>query len=50
MEIPDDVTWDEETQEFMRSYWRSEFCPVASQLLSRVEGCQGDLIPIDKAS
>lgn len=48
MEIPDDVSWDEETQEFMRSYWKTEFCPVASQLLARVEQCQGDLIPIDQ--
>ncbi|XP_038044159.1 armadillo repeat-containing protein 2-like [Patiria miniata] len=49
MEAPEGVEWDAETMEFMRSYWRTEFCPVASQLLERVEKHQSDLVPIGEA-
>ncbi|XP_022081750.1 armadillo repeat-containing protein 2-like isoform X2 [Acanthaster planci] len=49
METPEDIEWDAETREFMRSYWRTEFCPVASQLLDRVEKHQADLVPIGEA-
>ncbi len=50
LDTPENADWDEETQDFMRSYWKSEFCPVASQLLQRVERCQSALIPIGDES
>ncbi|XP_033636012.1 armadillo repeat-containing protein 2-like [Asterias rubens] len=46
MEAPEGVDWDPETMDFMRSNWRTEFCPVAAQLLNRVEQHQADLVPI----
>ncbi|XP_072036074.1 armadillo repeat-containing protein 2-like [Amphiura filiformis] len=50
LDTPENADWDEETQDFMRSYWHSEFCPVASQLLQRVERCQSALVPIGDES
>ena len=50
LEVPEDADWDAETQQLMKSYWKTEFCPVASQLLDRIEHHHSDLIPIDSPS
>ncbi|XP_071492029.1 LOW QUALITY PROTEIN: armadillo repeat-containing protein 2-like [Diadema antillarum] len=47
LETPEGVDWDVETQQLMKSYWKTEFCPVASQLLDRIEQHHSDLVPID---
>lgn len=47
LEVPEDANWDAETQQLMKSYWKTEFCPVASQLLDRIEHHHADLVPID---
>nr|XP_054752945.1 armadillo repeat-containing protein 2-like [Lytechinus pictus] len=47
LEVPEDADWDAETQQLMKSYWKTEFCPVASQLLDRIEHHHSDLVTID---
>ena len=50
LQIPDGAEWDEETQQLMKSYWKTEFCPVATQLLDRIERHHTYLVPLDTPS
>ncbi|XP_033112624.1 armadillo repeat-containing protein 2-like [Anneissia japonica] len=45
-EAPDGTDWDADTIEVMKSYWRTEFYPVATQLLNRIENHNSDLVPL----
>ncbi|XP_077976890.1 armadillo repeat-containing protein 2-like [Glandiceps talaboti] len=41
---------DDETREYLKSVWESDFCPVAQQLLNRVEKYHTDLVPLEQPS
>ncbi|XP_070568677.1 armadillo repeat-containing protein 2-like isoform X2 [Ptychodera flava] len=45
-----DADLDEETRELLRSLWETDFCPVAQQLLNRIEKHHTDLVPLEQPS
>lgn len=46
--VLDDADVDEEMRDFVRATWESEFCPVASDLLARIESHQSQLEPLKR--
>ncbi|CAH1229269.1 ARMC2 [Branchiostoma lanceolatum] len=47
MSVPEASDWDREMKEYMQSVWRERFCPVATQLLDRVDSHHTDLEPLE---
>ncbi|XP_078699487.1 armadillo repeat-containing protein 2-like [Branchiostoma floridae x Branchiostoma belcheri] len=50
MSVPEASDWDREMREYMQSVWRDRFCPVATQLLDRVDSHHTDLEPLEPPS
>ncbi|XP_035677408.1 armadillo repeat-containing protein 2-like [Branchiostoma floridae] len=48
--VPEASDWDREMREYMQSVWRGRFCPVATQLLDRVDSHHTDLEPLEPPS
>ena len=44
------ASMDEDTQDYVRDRWDTEFCPVATQLLARIEKYQSKFEPLDAPS
>ena len=42
--------FDEAMRDFIHDMWDTEFCPVATQLLNRIEAHASDLEPLDQPS
>lgn len=38
---------EEEMQAYIKETWENEFCPVATQLLRRIEAHQSELEPLE---
>ncbi|XP_066275895.1 armadillo repeat-containing protein 2-like [Branchiostoma lanceolatum] len=47
MSVPEASDWDREMKEYMQSVWKDRFCPVATQLLDRVDSHHTDLEPLE---
>ncbi|XP_006815976.1 armadillo repeat-containing protein 2-like [Saccoglossus kowalevskii] len=48
IDVPSNADLDEETKDFLKSVWERDFCPVAHQLLNRVEKHHTDLVPLEQ--
>jgi len=44
----DDADVDDEMKDYVRSTWESDFCPVASDLLTRIETHQSQFEPLKR--
>jgi hypothetical protein len=44
------ASMDEDTQDYVRDRWDTEFCPVAQQLLHRLEKCQSKFDVLESTS
>ena len=42
--------FDEEMRDFIHDVWETDFCPVATQLLNRVEAHMSHMEPLDPPS
>lgn len=46
MTVPD-CEYEDEMKDYQLQIWRSDFYPVASQLLQRIESHQSNFVPLD---
>ena len=40
--------YDEEMRDLIRDLWETDFCPVATQLLNRIEAHQSNFEPLEQ--